>query len=121
MGYGLVPVVSDLESGVSEVVDATNGVLVPVNDVEGYARAIVHLHQHRDELAAKSAAARARVKTEFSVGAMADRWLAAFPTPVPVSEWPNNWNIKAPLTARHPIYFSPPMRVIRRLAAKFRH
>ena len=121
MGHGLVPVVSNLESGVSEVVDATNGVLVPVNDVEGYARAIVHLHQHRDELAAKSAAARARVRTEFSVGAMADRWLAAFPKEPPaIGAWPADWDIKAPLPARHPFYYSPPIRVIRRLAAKFR-
>ncbi|MGD0745823.1 MAG: glycosyltransferase family 4 protein, partial [Verrucomicrobiota bacterium] len=41
MGHGLVPVVSDLESGVREVVDATNGMLVPVDEVEGYARAII--------------------------------------------------------------------------------
>jgi hypothetical protein len=121
MGHGLVPVVSNLESGVSEVVDATNGVLVPVNDVEGYARAIVHLHQHRDELAAKSAAARARVRTEFSVGAMADRWLAAFPKEPPaIGAWPADWKIKPPLPARHPVCFSPPMRVLRRLAVKFR-
>ena len=121
MGAGLVPVVSDLKSGVSEVVDTTNGILVPVNDVEGYARAIVHLHQHRDELAAKSAAARARVKTEFSVAAMTDRWLAALPKAFPaIGAWPTDWDIKAPLPARHPIYFSQPMRMLRRLAARFR-
>jgi glycosyltransferase involved in cell wall biosynthesis len=121
MGAGLVPVVSDLKSGVSEVVDTTNGILVPVNDVEGYARAIIHLHQHRDELAAKSAAARARVKTEFSVAAMTDRWLAALPKAFPaIGAWPTDWDIKAPLPARHPIYFSQPMRMLRRLAARFR-
>ena len=88
----------------SEIVDATNGVLVPVNDVEGYARAIVHLHQHRDELAAKSAAASVRVRMEFSVGAMADRWLAAFPKEPPaIGAWPADWKIKSPLPARHPI------------------
>jgi glycosyltransferase involved in cell wall biosynthesis len=121
MAHRLVPVVSDLESGVSEVVDTTNGLLVPVNDVEGYARAIVHLHQHRDELAVKSTAARARVKTEFSVAAMTDRWLAAFPKAFPaIGAWPTDWDIKAPLPARHPIYFSQPMRMLRRLAARFR-
>ena len=121
MGQGLVPVVSDLESGVSEVVDAANGVLVPVNDVDGYARAIVHLHEHRDELAAKSAAARARVRTEFSVAAMTDRWLAVFPKEASaIGHWPADWKIKPPLTARHPVYYSPPMRVLRRLEKKFR-
>jgi glycosyltransferase involved in cell wall biosynthesis len=121
MGQGLVPVISDLESGVREVVDAATGILVPVDDVAGYARAIVHLHEHRAELAAKSAVARARVKTEFSTRAMADRWLAAFPKESPaVGVWPSDWDIKPPLPARHPLYFSPPMRVLRRLAARLR-
>jgi glycosyltransferase involved in cell wall biosynthesis len=121
MGAGLVPVVSDLPSGIPEVVDAGNGMLVPPDDVAGYARAIIHLHGHRDELAAKSAAARARVQTEFSVAAMTDRWLSAFPKNLPViGAWPSQWNIKAPLPARHPIYFSPPVRLLRRLAAMLR-
>lgn len=33
MGHGLVPVVSDLPAGIPEMVDETNGVLVPVEDV----------------------------------------------------------------------------------------
>jgi hypothetical protein len=114
-------VVSDLESGIRDVVDATNGMLVPVNDVGGYARAIIHLHEHREELAAKSIAARARVQKEFSVAAMTDRWLTAFPKEPPaIGAWPANWKIKPLLVARYPIYFSPPMRVLRRLAARFR-
>jgi glycosyltransferase involved in cell wall biosynthesis len=121
MGYGLVPVVSDLPAGIPEMVDKTTGILVPVDDVAGYARAIIHLHEHREELAAKSAAARERVKNDFSVEAMTDRWLAAFPpTTAPISDWPKQWSITAPLVARHPVCFSPPLRVLRRLAAKFR-
>ena len=120
MGSGLVPVVSDLPS-TSEIVDETTGILVDVNDVAGYARGIIHLHEHRDELAAKSAAARARVQKEFSVAAMTDRWLSIFPQNAAViGEWPARWNIRAPQTAPHPIYFSPPLRALRRLAAKFR-
>lgn len=121
MGHGLVPVVSALKSGIPEVVDASNGLLVPVNEVAGYARAIIHLHEHRDELAAKSAAARARVQQDFSVAAMTDRWLAAFPPP-PASPpiWPAGWKISAPLPARHPLYFSPPVRALRRMAARLR-
>jgi glycosyltransferase involved in cell wall biosynthesis len=121
MGAGLVPVVSDLKSGIRDIVDADSGILVPVEDLSGYARAIIHLHSHRDELAAKSAAARARVRKEFSMAAMTDRWLAAFPKTFPaIGEWPARWKIKPPLVARHPFYFSPPMRFIRRLAVKFR-
>jgi glycosyltransferase involved in cell wall biosynthesis len=121
MGHGLVPVVSDLKSGIPEVVDATNGILVPVSDVAGYARAIIHLHGHRDKLAAKSAAARARVQKEFSVAAMTDRWLAILPKKNPViGKWPQRWKISAPLVAKNPLHFSAPMRVLRRAAARLR-
>ncbi|MEI8290498.1 MAG: glycosyltransferase family 4 protein [Verrucomicrobiota bacterium] len=121
MGHGLVPVVSDLPAGIPEMVDRTNGILVPVDDVSGYARGIIHLHEHRDELAAKSAAARQRVQVKFSVAAMADRWLAALPAKqAGLVAWPKSWRITAPLTVAKPIYFSPPMRALRRMAAKFR-
>jgi glycosyltransferase involved in cell wall biosynthesis len=120
MGHGLVPVVSDLESGIREVVDKTAGLLVPVDDVAGYARAIIHLHEHREELAAKSIAARARVQQEFSTAAMTDRWLAAFPPAKPVIEpWPKRWRIQAVLNARHPLRFSPPSRLLRRFGRQF--
>jgi glycosyltransferase involved in cell wall biosynthesis len=122
MGQGLVPVVSDLESGIREVVDKTVGLLVPVNDVPGYGRAIIHLHEHREELAAKSAAARARVQREFSVVAMTDRWLAAFPPEKPAIEpWPKRWRIQAVLTAGNPLRFSLPVRMLRRIAARMRN
>lgn len=121
MGHGLVPVVSDLKSGIPEVVDASNGMLVSVDDVAGYARAIIHLHEHRDELAAKAAAAHARVQKEFSVAAMTNRWLAAFAVLTsPSGAWPKRWRITAPLTAGNPVYFSPPLRVLRRVAARMR-
>jgi glycosyltransferase involved in cell wall biosynthesis len=121
MGCGLVPVVSDLKSGIPEVVDSRNGCLVPVDDVAGYARAIIHLHQQRGELAAKSTAARARMQSEFSVAAMTNRWLAAFPatsTAPPI--WPNRWKIAAPKVADNPMHFSSPMRALRRIAIKLR-
>lgn len=119
MGNGVVPVVSDLKSGIPEVVNQDNGVLVPVSEVAGYAEAIIHLNEHRDELAAKSAAARARVQKEFSVAAMTDRWLAVFPpAPTSPSVWPQRWKIAAPMSAKSPAFFSPPMRFIRRLARK---
>jgi glycosyltransferase involved in cell wall biosynthesis len=121
MGNGLVPVVSDLKSGIPEVVDQSNGRLVPANDVAGYARAIIHLHEHRDELAAKSATARTRVKKEFSVTAMTDRWLAAIATPsISPLIWPQHWNISAPLAAKNPIFFSSPIRILRRMAVWMR-
>ena len=122
MGDGLVPVVSDLKSGIPEVVDASNGYLVPVNDVAGYARAIIHLHGHRDELVAKSAAARARVQKEFSVAGMTERWMTAIPTPAALSPvWPQRWKISSPVVAKNPFHFSPPVRALRRIAARLRN
>jgi glycosyltransferase involved in cell wall biosynthesis len=122
MGCGLVPVVSDLESGVREIVDSTNGILVPMLDVAGYARAIIYLHKHRDELAAKSKAARERVQTEFSVAAMTDRWLAALSVSnSPIVEWPKSWKITAPLTAVNPVQFSGALRALRRIRARMRN
>ncbi len=121
MGNRLVPVVSALESGIPEVVDASNGCLVPVNDVAGYAKAIIHLHQHRQELAAKSAAARARVQKDFSVAAMTDRWLAALPPMTTnIESWPNQWKITGPLMSGNSLQFSRPARILRRVVAKFR-
>jgi len=121
MGQGLVPVVSDLPSGIPEVVSPGNGLLIPVGDVAGYARAIIHLHEHREEWVAKSAAARARVKQEFSVEAMTNRWLAALPpSTAPVEPWPTQWRIQAPVPAKNKAYFFPPMRSLRRWAARLR-
>ena len=121
MSHGLVPVVSDLKSGIPEVLDSTNGLLVPVNEVDGYPQAIIHLHAHRDELPAKSRAARARVQQQFSVAAMTDRWLAAFSEPrAAIAPWPQRWRMQAPLPAKHPLYYSPPMRALRRMAARWR-
>jgi glycosyltransferase involved in cell wall biosynthesis len=121
MGHGLVPVVSNLESGIPEVVDNSVGVLVPIDDVSGYARALIHLHERREELAAKSRAARARVKQEFSVAAMTDRWLARLPAaPSSVAPWPRRWRIRGVFTASNQLYFSRPLRMLRRIAVRIR-
>lgn len=116
MGCGLVPVVTDLPSGIPEVVNDENGCLVGLNDTGGYARAIVQLHQDRQVMAAKSVAARERVAGEFSVAAMTNRWLKLFPAAAPSVVWPKRWQIKAPLPARDKWRYSPPMRWARRFA-----
>ena len=57
------------------VVDGTTGVLVDVNDVPGYARAMHWLHSHRPEMAVMSQAAAQRVRDQFSIQVMTDQWL----------------------------------------------
>lgn len=116
MGHGLVPVVSDLESGIREVVNESNGALVPVADTSGYAKAIIRLDQDRAELARESAAARERVRTEFSVEAMTDRWLDFLASaPNQTIEWSGNWRIRAPFGASSNLVFTKPFQILRRL------
>ncbi len=119
MARGVVPVVSDLPSGVREVVDAETGKLVAPDNIPGYAQAILWLHSHREELDRLSRNARRAVREKFSVAAMADRWLAlldAAPT-APVS-WPQRWRIKPILLTPQPWRFSPPLRLARRWALR---
>jgi glycosyltransferase involved in cell wall biosynthesis len=121
MGAGLVPVVSELPSGIRELVDETTGRRVAPDNVTGYAEAIIWLHEHRDAMGRMSANARTRVVREFSTSAMADRWLGAFPQATPPGiVWPSSWSIKPPLQMENLLRFSRPGRVLRRLALRLR-
>jgi len=116
MGHGLVPVVSDLPSGIREVVDESNGLLVDVNDIAGYARAIHWLHTHRPELASMSRAAERRVREGFSVSAMTDQWMAMLSVPATVAlHWPRSFQFKVPLVHSQPWSFHQPFRTVRRI------
>ena len=116
MAHGLVPVVSDIESGIREVVDSNNGIRVAIDDIPGYARAIIHLHENRDALAAMGQSARDMVLKAFSVRVMADRWLDLVASYQPVSaEWPGKFNIRPTLELEGQIKFHPAFRPLRRL------
>jgi glycosyltransferase involved in cell wall biosynthesis len=68
MAAGLVPVVSDIESGVPEVVDDDRtGVKLPVGDVVAFAEAIARFDRERGRLDVMSAQARARVTARFDI------------------------------------------------------
>jgi glycosyltransferase involved in cell wall biosynthesis len=120
MGHGLVPVVSNLPSGIPEVVDENTGILVAPDNTVGYAEAIIALHNNRAELIRLSRNARERVCREFSIASMTDRWLNVFPAQAkPDLTWPQHWRIKPPLAVRNPFRFSPPVRMLRRWVKKF--
>jgi glycosyltransferase involved in cell wall biosynthesis len=118
MGFGLVPVVSDLASGVRELVNEQTGKRVAVENVSGYAEAIVWLHEHREAMKQLSQNAGARVREQFSIKAMTDRWLDALPRAEASMEWPQRWNIRRPLTDFSRLRFSWPGRVAKRMALK---
>jgi len=68
MGAALVPVVSDIDSGVPDVVTrGVNGLLPPVADIGGFADAIARLAADRALLERMSAAARTTVEQKFEV------------------------------------------------------
>jgi glycosyltransferase involved in cell wall biosynthesis len=67
MATGLVPVVSDIESGVPEIVDEATGFSPKVGDVAGFADAIQNLHFDRSLLETMGRAARERIKTGFDL------------------------------------------------------
>jgi len=121
MASGLVPVVSDLASGIREVVDETSGLLVDPNHIPGYADAIAHLHHHRDELARLRRNVRDKVEREFSVGAMTDRWLRVLPAaPGTPPAWAAKWSVQPILMGADSWRFSPPMRLLRRYALRLK-
>jgi hypothetical protein len=121
MGHGMVPVVSDLPSGIGEVVDEHTGIRVPPQNVPEYAAAIVRLHQNRDKLRELSRHAREKVHREFSVAAMTDRWLASLPATTSTAEaWPQTFRIRPILGVPHPWRFTEPVRTIRRILIRRR-
>jgi glycosyltransferase involved in cell wall biosynthesis len=120
MAFGLVPVVSDLPSGIRDLVDPSSGFRVPIDDTAGYANAIIQLHRDRAQLRSMSVRANEKVARDFSVQAMTNRWLDAFPAQGAHGVWPEKPQIKPPLTCTHPLYFSKPMRPLRRLALRIR-
>ena len=66
MGAGVVPVVSNIESGVPEVIaSARTGERPPVGDIRAFAAAIAALDRDRPRLAAMGAAARQSIVERF--------------------------------------------------------
>ena len=115
MASGLVPVVSDLASGIREVVDETSGMLVNPDHIPGYAQAIVRLHHHREQLQRLRRNVREKVEREFSVAAMTDRWVGILPmAPENPPAWAAKWRVQPILMNPNSWRFTRPMRFVRR-------
>jgi glycosyltransferase involved in cell wall biosynthesis len=68
MAAGCVPVVSDLPSGIPEIVEnGVSGVRVRTGDVAAFADAIMRLGSNRPALRSMSEQARARVESRFNI------------------------------------------------------
>ena len=115
MASGVVPVTSDLESGLSELVDETTGIPVPPLDTSGYAEAIIRLANNRIELREKSLRCIERVRERHSLRASASSLLRACPHCTNhVESAISDTKIHPPLGSRSLWKFTPPLRWSRR-------
>ncbi|MEQ1861087.1 MAG: glycosyltransferase family 4 protein [Chthoniobacteraceae bacterium] len=96
MGEGVVPVVSDLPSGIAEAVPEGCGVRVPVGDVDAAAAALRGLAADPARLAALSRAASEFARTRFSARRMTADYLALAAN-VARSPWPERVKIPRPI------------------------
>lgn len=122
MGHGLVPVVSDLPSGISEVVHDGNGVRIALDDEEGYANALISLAADRQRLATFSNAAFHEVRDSHSTVAMARRWQTMLDAHLPDAEpvWKATCKATAPMELDGHWQFHPVLRPLRKLVKGFR-
>jgi glycosyltransferase involved in cell wall biosynthesis len=123
MGSGLVPVVSDLPSGISEVVNDDTGFRIGIDDEAGFINTLVELARNRAHLTPLSHCAARSVRQSHSYLAMARRWedmlnghlAAAEP------EWDSSCRVKPPLCMPHAWRFHPFLRPFRVAAKRIVH
>jgi len=118
MGAGCVPVVSDLQSGIPEVVNETTGIRVPISEPDAYVAALARLSSDRSKLAEMSKNAMQSVTQEYSTSAMGRRWnkvLEEHEKPTKPN-WSQPCRADAPPQIRKRLRFHPLLRPIRRLA-----
>lgn len=79
MAHGVVPVVSDIRSGVPDViVPGENGLVAPVGDIGKFTDHLERLYRNPEERARMATAAAATVAANYGVDAMIDRYVALF-------------------------------------------
>jgi glycosyltransferase involved in cell wall biosynthesis len=117
MGAGLVPVVSDLPSGISEVVNERNGIRVPITDEQGYVNAVLKLAEDRDMLNSYSNEAKTAVRQSHSTAAMTRRWeeMLAQYAPAVAPVWDATCKATVPMEVAHRWDLQPWLRPVRRL------
>lgn len=79
MANGCVPVVTDIRSGIRELIkDGENGFVVPVGDVNCFVAALSSLARDEQMRVRMGAAAHKTVLASYNVETMIDRYIAAF-------------------------------------------
>ena len=105
MALGLVPIVSQMPTGIEELVQSgVNGVVVQ-RDPEKFAAAVRRLIEDEDHQFQKmSQAAFETVRTEYSIGVTAQKWVNLLSSIVERKELPlRSWSpVHVKLPPRHP-------------------
>jgi glycosyltransferase involved in cell wall biosynthesis len=122
MGAGLVPVVSNLPSGISEVVNDDNGIRVDIHDEAGFADGIIHLANHPKLRASMSRQASEQVRNSHSTGAMAQRWVDMLESQLPAQPpvWKSSCTATAPMELDGKWQFSPTLRPVRKMLKRLK-
>ncbi len=123
MGEGLVPVISDLPSGVGEVVTAETGFRVPVGDLDAAAVAIRRLERDRRLYVRLSENARRVARADHSADQMAGRFIALAEalSRLDPPKWPASVRVPVPRTVRVPFLYQGLGRRFRRAMRRFRN
>jgi hypothetical protein len=123
MGAGIVPIISDLESGIRELVTNECGVRVAVGDVTGAATAIEELVRAPDRLKALGVAASARARASYGADRMAEHYLGLIDTlthgPLNVT-WPETVRVPVPVGIKRPWLYQGVPRALRRWIKRIR-
>jgi glycosyltransferase involved in cell wall biosynthesis len=115
MGCGVVPIVSDLSSGISDVVAASRGFRVPIGDVSRAAEILIDLSRDQPTLQQFSENARAFVRTEYSADLMAERYCNLIGEVAKRAHgWPPTVEIPVPIGVERPWLFRGLPRCLRR-------
>jgi len=120
MGAGLVPVVSDLVSGISEVVNSCNGVRVPIDNEDDYFTAIHRLLENPSRCASLSVNAAHDVMDKYSIGAMTSKWMNLLDDNISAKNpaWGGGIKASVPPDVGMHWYYHPWMRPIRHFRKK---
>jgi glycosyltransferase involved in cell wall biosynthesis len=115
MGLGVVPVVSDLPSGISEVVNDSNGYRIQIQDETGYVDALLDLASDPAKLERFSINAAQSVRNSHSVEAMTERWVKMLneQTSENTPNWPPSCVAERPIGSDDDWYFHSFFRPIR--------
>ncbi len=123
MGMGCVPVVSDLESGIRDVVTEECGMKVAGGDPDGAVKSLIELLLDRSLLKRMSDQSRGEARARYSAGSMAQRYLSTSRENPLVTVCPT-WKahltrIAVPLETAPTWFYAHPVRTLRRFRRWF--